>query len=305
MRRKEILFSIVVGLAGAAGVAAARPAVSPAKPIAPGLPLPQVRLSGPIQVSLVRFQSGLSPADLRSPAALGQRAWLRADFRVEQKGAVTRAWLPERLRLQDAAGHRWSVEGTRVFYGPDGEGVFAFPQASGSHPFPWRMTVELARATRFMPYEFWGSFSRDELWTLPLIPVPRPGQTRESPASDRTARRQGARLELAEAIGPRVPLRGARATAGVTRLAVRMADASDGTELTLLRATDFKGRWVPLVARSEVRHPRDREDVFGLQTRPDARTLNVTFAVHRMRMVQFTVSPTPPVPKSDEFEIAN
>lgn len=73
-------------------------------------------------------------------------------------------------------------------------------------------------------------------------------------------------------------------------LQVRYSPVAPTLNVTLVRATDFKGRTVPLAA-APVTAPTssaagERSILFPIQTYRDSRVLNATFAVHRSRFVE-------------------
>lgn len=141
--------------------------------VADPLPL-QTCEAGSLEVQWLGAQSGRSGRDLHSAAVGKEPRWTRLDLRLRLSQAPTRWWLPQRLELRNRAGEVWRPLKTAVYFQPNGEGSFSFPDPPARFKKPGKLRLELARSTRYLPYEFWNVFSPDELWTVPLLPLPNP-----------------------------------------------------------------------------------------------------------------------------------
>src|SRR5439155_11832293 len=65
-------------------------------------PVPAVRSSGPLQVSLVRLEWGVSPSNPKTRAAPGEKGWTGVRFRVLEGGKPVDDWLLNGVTLSDA-----------------------------------------------------------------------------------------------------------------------------------------------------------------------------------------------------------
>jgi hypothetical protein len=250
--------------------------------------------AGSLEVQLLGTQSGRSPRDLRSVAVGKERRWTRLDLRLRLAHAPTRWWLPQRIELRNSRGEVWRPAQTAAYFRPNGEGSFGFPDPPARFRGACRLRLELARSTRYLPYEFWEVFGPDELWTVPLLPLPRPNAALPLKTHAASAIRGGVHVRL-------VQVAGARSTTPATKrrlpvrpsVQVRYSPAAPALNVTLIRATDFKGRSIPLAAppipNSAKPSGGERSILFPMRTYRDSRVLNATFAVHRSRYVELTL----------------
>jgi hypothetical protein len=208
-------------------------------------------------------------------------------FEVRERGVLTRSWDPIRISVSDATGN--SVAGL--------VGYYRYPSSNGERWFGglcrrevWKLRVEFARA---LPL----SAAPDFLWTVRNIVAPLPGVAGVSHAK---ITRQGVTLALLGTAGAgahsHFPRPDSLQNVSFARVSVRCP--SGGLRLTLVRATDDRGRMVlpaSLYRRgepSQIYLPWQRDYDFHLKVPPDARKLNLTFAVHRTRTFEFKVKPT-------------
>lgn len=133
--------------------------------------LPATRTNGPLTVSLVRLEWGVSPSRPAASAQPGEKGWTRAMFRVRENGRPTDAWVLSGVTLSDATGNTSPTDF------PHGLGIGEF--ASGS-PLP-RGTVEEMCPDVLWPGETWkvqvelmpAVFYADHMLLLRDIPLPR------------------------------------------------------------------------------------------------------------------------------------
>jgi hypothetical protein len=251
-----------------------------------------------VEVTLGGVRTGVSSRDLRTPAGPREPRWTRVDLRITVDDVPSRLWLPQQLRIRGAGGRLWSPSRLVSYFGRSGEGCVAFPDPHPHAPSGWNFQLELARSSRYLPYEFWNVFRQDELWTVPLVEVPKPRESERGSTHASTVMREGVRLRLVRMAGARMSTpAGLAVKAKSPNLQVRYSPPMPGLNVTLVRATDFSGRLVPLVA-SPVLEPAGRSDsersiLFALKPQKDARLVNATFAVHRSRYVELTAQPGP------------
>lgn len=250
--------------------------------------------SGNLEVQLLGVQSGRSPRDLRSSATGKEPRWTRCDLRLRWAGAPTRLWLPQGVELQNGRGGIWRPAQTAVHFRPSGEGSFSFPDPPAPFQGSCKLKMELARSARYLPYEFWDVFGPDELWNVPLLPVPSPRDALPLKTYAADVVRGGVHLRLVQVVGSQA----ARPFSKTARLArpslqVRYSPALPALNVTLVRATDFGGRSIEL-AGAPVRSPAtasaaERSVLFPMLPRRDSRVLNSTFAVHQSRFVELNL----------------
>jgi len=245
-------------------------------------------------------RKGLSTRDLRSPAAGKETRWARLDLRLHQDGAPSRLWLPQGVVITGARGERCTPTKLVSYFDRDGVGCIAFPEPRLKSTSAWKVRLELARSPRYLPYEFWSVFRPEELWTVPLLPIPAPRSARRASPYASVALREGVRLRLVQMAGAKVAAPdGLPKPPGAAAIQVRYSPAPDGLNVMLVRATDFKGRTLTPPASAVCgpveKKSRERMVLFPVKTRPDSRLVSATFAVHHSRFMEFTGRPEPAV----------
>lgn len=250
--------------------------------------------SGNLEVQLLGVQSGRSPRDLRSSATGKEPRWTRCDLQLRWAGAPTRLWLPQGVVLQNGRGGVWSPAQTAVHFRPNGEGSFSFPDPPAQFQGPCKLKLELARSARYLPYEFWDVFGPDELWNIPLLPVPSPRDALPLKTHAAEVIRGGVHLRLVQVVGAQAaqPI-SKTARRARPSLQVRYSPAFPALNVTLVRATDFGGRSIALagtpVPSPATKTAAERSVLFPMLPRRDSRVLNATFAVHQSRFVELNL----------------
>jgi hypothetical protein len=143
----------------------------------------------------------------------------------------------------------------------------------------WKFRIELQRVKGFAP---------EEIWRVRGLPVP---QRDRASGIVATTTRQGAELRL-EVIGAGDPYgRGPGWRQPVPSLRVMALSAPPGLQITLLRATDDRGRAIgahgPIPAVYDSAEYRFRL----WRIPPGAKRMALTFAAHRNRFVEFLAKP--------------
>lgn len=267
------------------------------KPDEVAVPL-QTCESGTLEVQLLGVRTGLSPRDLHTAATGKELRWTRLDLRLRAAGAATRLWLPQGVVLRNPRGEAWRPTRTSVFFRPNGEGSYAFPDPPARLKGPWTLRLELARSARYLPFEFWDVFSPDELWTIPLLPLPHPGGAKTLRTFAANTMREGVHLRLVQVSGAGTPTSVSKVKKMPRpSLQVRYSPVVPALNVTLVRATDFKGRSIPLasapISASDTRSQGERSILFPMLPRRDSRLLSATFAVHRSRYVELDLPAAP------------
>lgn len=261
---------------------------------AQGMPTPlETCESGKLEVQFLGVQSGRSPRDLRSPATGKEPRWTRCDLQLRWADAPTRLWLPQGVLFQNARGEVWRPTQTAVYFRPSGVGSFSFPDPPAQFQGPCKLKLELARSARYLPYEFWEAFGPDELWNVPLLPVPSPKAALPMKTYAAEVVRGGVHLRLVQVVGAQAtsPFRKTMRPARPS-LQVRYSPALPALNVTLVRATDFGGRSIALagapVPSPVTKTAAERSVLFPMLPRRDSRVLNATFAVHQSRFVELS-----------------
>lgn len=247
-----------------------------------------------LEVTLLGIRTDLSGRDLRSPAVGKELRWARIDLRLAQDGEPSRLWLPQGVEIR-AGNRRLAPKRLVTYFHEDGTGCLAFPDPRLGAPTDWQVSLEFARSPRYLPYDFWNVFRPEELWTIPQVPVPPPTASRRAARHPSVVIREGVKLRLVEMSGARAAARRGLVKQPAPAIRVRYSPAPRGLNVTLVRATDFKGRLLAAPTAPVPLTPaptgQERSVVFPLKTQPDSRVVNATFAVHHSRFINFTARP--------------
>lgn len=264
------------------------------------VPLPNTQANGDFAVTLTDFfasaptpRHGSSEASLNDPA----NQCVRLDFSVKQNGQSVTNWLPRLVETSDATGNH--VRGVISKYPQHGiydnlrlgmtEGYFYRTGLWPSEP-AWKVRLEFTRTS---------GFDEDEILTLTNIPVrlgtedDRDAQWTWEPDNDNLVFTEyvvnGVQLKIFPPI-----LHPAKSQPGKMFLSVIMRPnpnpEQSGMRMTLIQATDGQGR--------ELHTPFSSHAGYNCSIEfPDPRetkTLNLKFALHKSRHMEFTVKPTKP-----------
>jgi hypothetical protein len=254
-------------------------------------PLPNTQSDGDLDVTLTRLISGVQGFN-------GSRNQMKNDpinkavlaaFRTEQKGIVVTNWQPFRIETSDATGNRifnnsWS--NTRE----GDEAVMTYQWGLWPDESAWKLRVEMSRTS---------GFNDDELWTVENIPV---NSGRQQDLWGYNNRRGNTNAAFAETTLSGIHLKLFPATQftdenygnGQKRggLRVQIDPEPEGVQMrmTLAKVTDEQGRDL----QSWGANGGGGNYVFQLQDVRDAKTLNITLALHKSRFVEFTAKPAKP-----------
>lgn len=258
-------------------------------------PLPATRRDGGLAVTLTRVLTDLpqeaagasGPMRLR-PLRPGEETWTRTTFRIEENGRASGRWYPVGLTVSDATSSTWqpgaySYGGS---VGAEAQPHFAFEGSLWPDERAWRLRYEFSRKSGFAP---------DELWTVRDVPVPRKGQ--RVPLGQSTPL-GGTTLRLKAIAGPGGPaLAEMQFPSDGPQIGVEVVAPLQGQRLTLASAMDDRGHRLASLTPSGssnstylfVLAPSDQPARFQ-----GARALDLTFALHRSRYVEFTVAASRP-----------
>jgi hypothetical protein len=253
---------------------AANPAPGPYPTWTPE-PLPVTKRAGDLTVTLTRLLTGLKHG---GPDVVPDPEWTCANFRIAQHGRPTKEWAPIEIPLSDATGNV-NVPESGNQYEHAGELHLAFQDGLCSNESAWKLRVECSRTAGFAP---------PDQWTVRGVAVPKPGAVAHSTSS---ATRHGVELRLIgiAGIGASFP-DGGPTDWDPPSVHVRARSPLDGKHLMLVRATDDRGREVSTFSSGST--DRDRYSS-GLKIPAGASSLDLTFAVHPSRFVEFLARPVP------------
>jgi hypothetical protein len=253
-------------------------------------PLPDTQSDNDLSVTLTKFVCGVpgfnsgrgvSAKDPMNKAVL-------AAFRCEQNGAAATNWQPVRIETSDASGNHaqnYSWSSSR-----DQNGDATMTYQWGLWPDrPWKLRVEMSQTA---------GFSNDELWSITNLPV-NPGSQQDLWNYDNNNRRippafaettlAGIHLKIYPVIQFTNQMSGNGDKPGGFR--VQADKALDGMQLTLVKAEDENGRRIPFYGGSG---SGGNSRQIQLQNLRNAKSLNITLAIHKSRFVEFTAAPAKP-----------
>jgi hypothetical protein len=240
--------------------------------------IPVMRHDGDLMINLVSFVVREKP--LPSSAQVAESKCLELAFDLQQKGTTNHSWRPKSVEFTDATGNHWvpfpdalTSFGTDRLFGLRVDGAL-WPGETA-----WKARVEFSRTNDFSP---------DELWTIGGVPVPAPT---EAVVLGAATNLHGARLQLIAISGPDAEQPGNLRWGTVKSLAnisIRVTPLPEDRRLTLVAVRDEQGRQVRITPSYE---GRSSEMVYGLSIPEGATELQLTFALHQSRFVEFLVRP--------------
>ena len=250
-------------------------------------PLPDTQSDGDLEVTLTRLACGVKEPFRRDNAAPNDpiNQGVQAAFQIQQNGRAVTNWLPVQVETSDATGNH--ITGWCNSHWENGELMTLYQWGLWPNEPAWKLRVEFSRTS---------GFSAGELWTVSNLPV-QPGRQQDFWNSSRFHRTANAFAE-ATVNGIHLKLFPAKQftdqpdARGVIAggLDVQSDVPLKGMRLTLLKATDDQGHEIrPMSLGSGGTDHR-----FGLRDLGHAKALNLTLALHRSRLVEFTVKPAKP-----------
>ena len=252
-------------------------------------PLPIKKQVGDLTFALTELKAGLDSRG--GSASPGDISLTRASFRITEQGKPVKSWSPVRFEVSDATGNHVSEEVTSPFnykYNYRNGEMRVELQRMLCIEETWKLRVEFAQSSG-------EQFTADQIWTLRGLTVP--GQNTLI-SSNETAMREGYTLRLVGIGGRgRVEWSPEYASSGdQIKVRARVSLPCDGMRLSLL-ATDDKGRKFTgfVQGYKDVDKDNEREFSFSFQDIPsDARSLDLTFAIHKSLYAEYLVKPSVP-----------
>jgi len=250
-------------------------------------PLPDTQSDRDLDVTLTRLTLGVKEPYLRDNTAPNDpiNKSVLAAFQIQQNGRVVTNWLPVQVETSDATGNY--ITGWCNNHWENGELVTLYQWGLWPDEPAWKVRVEFSRTS---------DFTAGELWTVSDVPV-QPSRQQDFWNENRSNRASAAFAETtingihlklfpAKQFTDRQDMRGAIEGG----LDIRTDLPLKGMRLTLLKVTDNQGHDVQPMNLGW----GGTDQRFGLRNIDNAKTLNLTLALHRSRFVEFTVKPTKP-----------
>jgi hypothetical protein len=235
--------------------------------------LPSQENDGGWEFSLTRLTAGEAVPDRLKPQRGWIAPWNRAAFSVSRDGQASDSWIVPSLTLRDATGNFIAADAVSTNIG--GRLEAGFSAALWASENTWRLNVEFSRRRDFAP---------EEMVSANAVPIPEPGG--QTPVNTQWGV-QGATLSLKTIERARPQIGGFRGINPNTEVRLVLIPA-EAKRLTLVKAVDDQGRDIPHL-RGYTNPPGSYS--FRLEVPREARTVDLTFAVHESRFVEFLAKP--------------
>lgn len=251
-------------------------------------PLPATRVSGPLTVSLVRLEWGVSPSKRKTRALPGEKGWTRAVFRVRERGKPTGAWLVNQVVLSDATGNTTPTDFSYSLASVDQlERDWDLPLGDEEELWPdvlwpgeaWSVRAELVPVR---------SFPRERVLVLRRIPLPctRGSQTITIPSGPQATAQTGQIRVQLFSVEQHEPQD--------ANFDVEISGLAPNQRLTILRPTKSGYEW------SEGGGMRNGRQSINAWTGSGAKTFDLCLGIEQARTVEFiaqpSISPSPRPP---------
>ena len=246
-------------------------------------PLPMTQSDGDLDVTLTKLVAGAKTPYQRNSENPNDamNKGVQVAFDMQQNGHPATNWHAVQVITSDATGNHISGWVNSIVQGDDPMTVYQW----GLWPDEpaWKVRFEMSRTS---------GFHEDELWKVENLPLTDDkmqnfwnynGRTRTNSFAETTI--NGVQLKIFPAkkftdqSGGRGQIEGG--------LIIQTKPAPDGMRLTLVKVTDEQGREIQPMSWGW----GGTEYRFGLRELGEAKTLNLTIALHKSRFVEFTVKP--------------
>ena len=250
-------------------------------------PLPDMQSDGDLDVTLAKLNYGVrgfgggmgrTKDDPMSKAVL-------AAFHTEQKGVVVTNWQPVRIETSDATGNNVVNNSWSNSRDENGDATMTYQWGLWPDEPAWKLRVEMSRTS---------GFNDDELWKVENLPV-KPGSQQDMwnyggqnsraipPFAETNFNDIHVKIFPAEQFTD-VPHGNGQPEGGFR---IQIDPAPEGMHIALVKITDDQGRvlqsWNPSWGGGSF--------TYQLQNLRNAKSLNITLALHKSRFVEFTVKP--------------
>lgn len=249
--------------------------------------LPATRRTNQLEISLTKLETGLTGQETgHGPAGEGAKSFSRATFKLKENGAPTENWSLCGISSSNAAGEfrpggSYSSRWQRGEHKVDFEGGLWLEEPA------WKINVDFART---------GDFPSDELWSIKGVTVPLTGWLMENRIVTNIFNEE---LEFVGVSGPKTYLpEGYTSLQPHATILVRTAHPMHGVRIALVEVRDDQGRKLATKgssARTSMggrgNTPKEMLHGFAVEIPEDAKSLDITFAVTRVRSVEFLAKP--------------
>ncbi len=246
-------------------------------------PLPNTQEDDDLSVTLTRLEFGAKAPYMRNNDAPDDpmNKGVLAAFHILQNGKAATNWEPAQVETSDATGNH--ITGWCNSHWENDEEVTLYQWGLWPEEPAWKLRVEFSRTS---------GFTDGELWTVENIPLQAGkmqdfwsyGRNRKDAAFAETTL-NGVHLKLfpARQFTDQENMRGS-IEAG---LAIQSDRPTDEMRMTLVKVTDDQGHEIMPMNWGW----GGNDHRFGLRELGNAKSLNLTLALHRSRFVEFTVKP--------------
>jgi len=246
-------------------------------------PLPNTQEDDDLSVTLTRLEFGAKGSYMRNNDAPDDpmNKSVLAAFQILQNGKAAANWQPAQVETSDATGNH--IAGWCNSHWENDEEVTLYQWGLWPDEPAWKLRVEFSRTS---------GFNDGELWTVQAVPLQAGkmqdfwnyGRNRANHAFAETTL-NGIHLKLfpAKQFTDQQNMRGS-IEAG---LDIQTDTPVDGMRLTLVKVTDEQGHEIKPMNWGG----GGNDHRFGLRELGNAKSLNLTLALHRSRFVEFTAKP--------------
>lgn len=250
-------------------------------------PLPQTEQDGEHSFTLTRLVTGVRADNPGRRAPAKTPAYTFAYFRDqaidperdEQGAAGPASWYPERATILDATGNVLRREAKTQRSG-DGFRLL-IPGTLWPSETVWKLRVNFSRTA---------GFATDEQFTFQTVPLP---GRRSTTLSQESATLTGTTVVFDGIAGPEAHLRGSPVVPHKMPLVyLRIRPYLEDIRVTVVQARDERGRSLPVSPIPAYR--KQGTFAFPIESVGGSRKVDLTVAVHRSRVVEFTATPSRP-----------
>ena len=247
--------------------------------------LPITQSDGDLDVTLNKLVFGAKfpwQRDSSAPDDAVNKA-VQVDFDVQQNGHAVTNWQPVRIETSDATGNR--VNGSVNMQNRDGEPETTYQWGLWPDEPAWKLRVEMSRTS---------GFDDTELWTVQNVPL-ESGKMQDfwnwwhknnSAFAETTLNGFHLKLFPAKKFSDQPPDSQPQGA-----VQIQVDPAPDGMRMTLLKVTDDQGHDVQNWTWGWNNNEHSYTYSFAFPQLGDAKSLNITLALHKSRFVEFTAKP--------------
>jgi len=265
---------------------------NPARSSTPGWTapaLPQTQSDGDLDVTLNKLVFGVHGFNGNSSSKDPSTKAVLAAFHTEQNGQVATNWQPVRITTSDATGNEiennsWSTPNIQT-----GDPTMTYQWGLWPDESAWKVRVEMSRTA---------GFADNELWTVTELPV-KPGSQQDLWDYGNNGRRKtnsafaeadlnGVHLRIFPALQFTDQNYNNGQKMGGFRITTDPDPTTNGFRMTVLKLTDENGKSLQTYNGGS----GGGNFTFQIQNIRNAKTLNLSLALHQSRFVDFTAKPS-------------